>query len=89
MVIWGKIFKTEKTIEIHLVRLTEICGKVLSDKCAYKSVKTALLLSNVFDADHQNSCLFVYKQRPFFIPLRVLIGVLAKLHEEYFTNSSS
>ena len=31
VVIWVKIFKTEKTIEIHLVRLTEVCGKVLSD----------------------------------------------------------
>ena len=26
VVIWVKIFKTEKTIEIHLVRLTELCG---------------------------------------------------------------
>ena len=50
MVIWVKIFKTEKTIEIHLVRLTEVRGKVLSEKYAYKSVKTALLLSNVIDA---------------------------------------
>ena len=24
----GKIFKTEKTIEIQLVRSTEVCGKV-------------------------------------------------------------
>ena len=55
MVIWVKIFKTE-TIEIHLVRLTEVCSKVLSEKYAYKSIKTALLLSNVIDADHQNSC---------------------------------
>ena len=39
MVFWVKIFKTEKTIEIHLVRLTEVCGKVLSEKYAYKSVK--------------------------------------------------
>ena len=58
MVIWVKIFKTEKTIEIQLVRLTEVCGKVLSEKNAYKSVKTALLLSKVIDADHKNSCLF-------------------------------
>ena len=29
VVIWVKIFKTEKTIEIHLVRLTDVCGKVL------------------------------------------------------------
>ena len=47
MVIVVKIFKTEKTIEIHLVRLTEECAKVLSEKYAYKSVKTVLLLSNV------------------------------------------
>ena len=58
MVICVKIFKTEKTVEIHLVRLTEVCCKVLSEKYAYMSVKTALLLSNDIDADHQNSCLF-------------------------------
>ena len=29
-----KIFKTEKTIEIQLVRLTEVCGKELSEKNA-------------------------------------------------------
>ena len=61
MVIWVKIFKTEKTIEIQLVRQTEVCGKVLSGKNACKSVKTALLLSNVIDVDHQNSCLFTNK----------------------------
>ena len=61
MVIWVKIFKTEKAIEIHVVKLTEVCGKVLSEKNAYKSVKTALLLSNVIDVDHQNSCLFTNK----------------------------
>ena len=60
----GQIFKTEKTIEIQLVRPTEVCGKVPSEKNAYKSVKTALLLSNVIDVDQQ---LFVYKQRPYFI----------------------
>ena len=59
-----KIFKTEKTIEIQLVRLTEVCDKVSSQKSGCKSVK--LLLSNGIDADHQNSCLF-FKQRPFFI----------------------
>ena len=80
MVIWVKIFKTEKTVEIHLVRLTEVCGKVLSEKNAYKSVKTALLLSNVIDADHQNSYLFTNNGH-FSSPLRVLIGVLAKFHE--------
>ena len=80
MVKWVKIFKTEKTIEIQLVRLTELCGKVLSEKNAYKSVKTALLLSNVIDADHQNSCLFTNKGH-FSTPLWVLIGVLTKFYE--------
>ena len=79
MVIWVNIFKTEKTIEIHLIRLTEVCDKVLSEKYTYKSVKTALLLSNVIDADHQN-CLFTSKGH-FSLPLCVLIGVLAKFHE--------
>ena len=65
MVIQVKIFKTEKTIEIHLVWLTEVCSKVLGEKYSYKykSVKTALSLSNVVDAKQ----LFVYKQRPFYI----------------------
>ena len=76
----GQIIKTEKTIEIHLVRLTEVCGKVLSEKYAYKYVKTALLLSNVIDTDHQNSCLFTNKGYV-SSPLLVLIGVLAKFHE--------
>ena len=77
----GKIFKTEKTIEIQLVRLTEVCGQVLSKKNAYKSVKTALLLSNVINADHQNSCLFTNKGH-FSTPSWVLIiGVLAKFYE--------
>ena len=80
MVIWVKIFKTEKTIEIQLVRLNKVCGKVLSEKNAYKSVKTALLLSNVIDADPQNSCLFTNKGH-FSSPLWVLIDVLAKFHE--------
>ena len=77
MVKWVKIFKTEKTIEIQLVRLTEVCGKVLSEKNACKSVKTALLLSNVIDADHQNSCLFTNKGH-FLLFLWGLMGVLAK-----------
>ena len=82
MVIWVKIFKTKKTLEIHLVQLTEVCGKVLSEKNAYKSVKTAMLtlLSNVIDADHQNSCLFTNKGH-FSLSLGVLIGVLAIFHE--------
>ena len=80
MVKWVKIFKTEKTTEIQLVKVTEVCGKVLREKNAYKSVKTALLLSNVIDADHQNSCLFTNKGN-FSTLLCVLIGVQAKFHE--------
>ena len=75
-----KILKTEKTVEIQLVRLIEVCGKVLTEKNAYKSVKTALLLSNVIDVDHQNSCLFTNKGH-FSTPLWVLIGVLAQCYE--------
>ena len=80
MVIWVEIFKTEKTIEIHLDRLSEVCGEVLHEKYAYKIVKTALLLSSVIDADHQNSCLFTNKGH-FSSPLWVLVGVLAKFNE--------
>ena len=58
---WVKILKTQKTIEMQLVRPTEVCGKVLSVQNGSKSVKTTLLLSNLFDADHQNSCLFTNK----------------------------
>ena len=65
---------------MQLVWLTEECGKVLSEKYAYKSVKKALLLSNVIDADHQNSCLFTNKDH-FSAPLWGLIGVLGKFHE--------
>ena len=76
-----KIFKNEKTIEIQLVRLIEACGKVSSKtNNAYKSVKTALILSKVIDADHQNSCLFTNKGH-LSSPLCVLIGVLANFHE--------
>ena len=84
----SKYSKLKKTIGIQLVRLTEVCVKVLSEKNGYKSVKTALLLSNVIDADHQNSCLFTNKGH-FSSPLQVLIGLLAKFHESYFTNSSN
>ena len=80
MVIWVKILKTDKTLEVHLVRLNEVCGKVLSKKNAYKTVKTALLLSNVIDEDQQNSCLCTNKGH-FSSPLLVLIGLLAKFHE--------
>ena len=80
VVIWINIFKTEKTIGIQLVRLIEECGKVLSEKYACKSVYIALLLSNVIDADHKNSCLFTNKGH-FSSPLQILIGVLAKFYE--------
>ena len=80
MVIWVKIFKTKKTKEIQLVRINEVCGRVLSEQNGYKSVKTAFILSNVINADHQNSCLFTNKGH-FSSPLWVLIGVLAKSHE--------
>ena len=79
MVIWVKILKTEKRTEIQLVRPTEVSGKVLSEKNDYKFFKTALLLSNVIDVDHQNSCLFTNKGL-FSSLLSVLIGVLAKYH---------
>ena len=58
VVIRVNIFQTETTIEIQLVRPTEVCGKEYSEKNSYKSVRTSLLLSNVIEADHQNSCLF-------------------------------
>ena len=57
----SKYSKLKKTIEIQLVRPTEVCGKIESERSGYKSVKTALLLSNVIDADHQKSCLFTNK----------------------------
>ena len=74
------IFKTEKTIEIQPARLTEVCGKVSSEKKADKSVKTLLLLSNVIDADYQNRWLFTNKGH-FSTLLWVLIGVLANFYE--------
>ena len=80
MVIWVKTFKTEKNIEMQLVWLTELCGKVLSEKNDYKSVKTSLLLFIIIDADHQNSCLLTNKGY-FSAPLWVLIGVLGKFHK--------
>ena len=72
----SKYSKLKKAIEVYLVRLTKVCGKVLSEKYAYKYVKTALLLSNVIDPDHQNSHLFTNKKH-FSLPSWVLIGVLA------------
>ena len=57
----GQNIQNRKKLEIHIVRPTEVCGKVSSAKYAYKSVKTALLSSIVIDVDHQNSCLFTNK----------------------------
>ena len=85
MVKWVKLFKTEKVLEIQQAMLTEVCGKVYSEKNGQKSVKITLLLSNVIDADHQNSCLFTNKGH-FTSPLWV---VLAQFHDKYFTNSSN
>ena len=76
----SKYSKLKKTIEILLVRLTEVCGKVLIEKNAYKSVKTALLFSNIVDADHPNSCLFT-NEGLFLTPLWVLTDVLATFYE--------
>ena len=69
--------------DIHYIKwLVEKIGVpfVLNEKNAYKSVKTALLLSNDIDADHQNSCLFTNKGH-FSSPLWVLICVLAQFHK--------
>ena len=65
---------------MQLVRPTEVCDEVLSEKNVYKYVKTALLLSNAIDVDQQNSCLFTNKGH-FSSPLWVLIGVLAQFHK--------
>ena len=51
----GKAYSNLKNNR-NKVMLTEVCGKVLNEENAYKSVKIALLSSNVIDADHQNSC---------------------------------
>ena len=74
MVIQVKVFQAEKTIEIQLVRPTEVGNDVSIGKSGYKSVKTSLSLSNVIDADHQNSCLFTNKGH-FPSSLWGLIGV--------------
>ena len=72
--------KTEKIIEIQLVRATEVCGKVLSEKNGYKSVKTALFLSNVL-MQTTNTAVCLQTKASFSSPLWVLIGVLAKFYE--------
>ena len=66
MVIRVKIFQDERTIEIQLVRPTEVSGEVCEKS----------LLSNVIDPDHQNSCLFTNKGL-FSSPIGVLIVVLS------------
>ena len=53
--------KKKKTIEIQLVRPTEVCGKVSSERKSFQRGLGILLLSNVIYADHQNSCLFTNK----------------------------
>ena len=60
-----------------------MCGKVLSEKNAYMTVKTALLLSNVIDADHQKQ-LCVYKQMPFSITFRGFKGVKTWQCQHFF-----
>ena len=80
MVLWVKIFKTEKTIEIHLVRLTEVCGKVLSEKYTYKSVKQHCYCPMlVMQTTKTAVCLKNKGHFPLLVGL--LIGVLAKFHE--------
>ena len=80
MVIQVKIVQTEATKEIQLVRPTELCGKVQSEKNGLKFVKTSLLLCNVIDTHHQNCFLFTNKGH-FLSHLCVIIGVLAKFHQ--------
>ena len=56
-----------------------VVTKVLGEKIAKETAKTSLL-SNVIDADHQNSCLFTNKGH-LSSPLCALIGVLAKFYQ--------
>ena len=65
---------------MELGRPAEVCGKILSEENGYKSLKTALLLSNVIDVEQQNNCLFTNKGH-FSSPLCFFIGVLAKFYE--------
>ena len=60
-------------------QVNQVMWLSISEKNGSKPVKTALLLSNVVDADHQNSCLFTNKGH-FSSPSYVLIGVLSKFH---------
>ena len=76
-------------MEIQPVGPTEVINYVVTYKLRKRAkVKTSLLLSNVKDADHQNSCLFTNKGH-FSSHLWIFIGVLAKFDEQYTTNSSN
>ena len=72
MVIWVKIFKTEKTIEIHLVRLTEISGIVFNEKMPSSLLKHHCFCLMLLIGPPKQ--LFVYKQRPFFITFMGFMG---------------
>ena len=67
-------------MKIQLVRLNEVCGKVLSEKMAISLLKQHCYCPKFIDEDHQNSCLFTNKGH-LSLPLWVLIGVLSKFHK--------
>ena len=76
-----KLFKTERKKQNNQSGQLRYVVKYNVRKMAKSLLKHhSLLLSNVIDADHQNSCLFTNKGH-FPSPLCVLIGVLAKCHE--------
>ena len=86
MVKWVKICKTEKIIEIELVRLTEVCDKVLSEKNAISSLKQHCYCPMLLMRTTKTAiCL----QRPFFNTFMGFDCVLAKFHEQYFTDRSN
>ena len=58
----------------------ELTDSALQLRYVVKFQVRKMLLSNVIDSDHQNSCLFTNKGH-FSSPLWVLIGVPAKFHE--------
>ena len=74
-----KQFKLKK---LHKYNLSDQLRYVVTYKVrkVAKSVKTSLLLSNVIDADHQNSCLFANKGH-LSSSLCVVVGILAKFRE--------
>ena len=63
-------------------------GNLLINSKVTKMARSLLLLSNVIDGDHQNSCLFTNKGH-FSLHLLGLMGVLAKFQKKYSTNSSN